>query len=307
MKQSAHFNKFYNHHVKLDQQRIKRLKKHIVSVSSFLKKSILASRIVSIQAQGSWRHGTMIQPLPKKEYDADILVILQPNTRWRVSDYMDTFHATFKRCPSYAGMVSRKTRCITLDYKGDFHLDVVPCVVWRESEWLIFNKEVYFVCNRKDGRFERTDGDGFALWLEEKKSIVPGANLSKVIQLLKYLRDHKQNFSVKSILLTTLIGNCIKNTERGTDFADLPTSLQTVLSRLDKYLASHTKVPIIVNPAYKVENFNRNWEEVNFQNFKRCIHSLRLRVDDAINERSRNLSLQKWQSIFGPQFGADDR
>lgn len=245
----------------------------------------------------------MIQPLPRKEYDADMLVFLKYNSRWKVSDYLDRFYEVFKKSPAYKSKVTRKTRCVTLDYTGDFHLDVVPCVIKQESARLFFTKDVYYVCNRRDGRFERTDGDGFALWLEEKKSAVKGANLSKVIQLMKYLRDHKQTFAVKSILLTTLIGNCVDDSEWDEDFADLPTSLQTILARLDKYLARNSTVPLVENPAYRRENFNRNWEDVNYQNFRHHIHLLKEKVDDAINEPARKLSLEKWQALFGAKFG----
>lgn len=303
MKQTSLFNKFYSQHVKLDPNRTQRLKKHITSVQSFLEKSTLKPSIESIRTQGSWRHGTMIKPLPRKEYDADMLVFLKHNAQWKVSDYHDRFYEAFKKSPIYKSKVTRKTRCITLDYTGDFHLDVVPCVIKQESEFLFFSKDVYFVCNRRDGRFERTDGDGFALWLEEKKSAVKGANLSKVIQLMKYLRDHKQTFAVKSILLTTLIGNCVNDSEWDKDFADLPTSLQTILTRLDKYLTRNSNAPLIKNPAYGREDFNRNWEEVNYQNFRRQIHWLKAKVDEAINEPARNLSLEKWQALFGSKFG----
>ncbi|UTW59654.1 hypothetical protein KFE96_04950 [Kordiimonas sp. SCSIO 12603] len=304
MKQTKLFDQFYNQHVKLDRKRTIRLKQHITSVESFLKKTKWSHRIVSIQMQGSWRHGTMIQPLPKKEYDADMLVLLQPNSRWKASDYLDQIYSAFKKSPTYSSKVSRKTRCVTLDYAGDFHLDVVPCIIRQESELIFFRKETYFVCNRNLGRYERTDGDGFAMWLEKKKAVVPGANLRKVIQLLKYMRDHKQTFAVKSILMTTLIGNCIRNNERERDFTDIPTSLQTILTRVDNYLSHNETTPLIKNPAYEKENFNRNWEEVNYQNFKRQIRSLKLRVDDAISEPGRNSSLQKWQALFGQNFGS---
>lgn len=303
MKHTALFNQFYSRHVKLDAKRSKRLKRHIASVQSFLENSKLGPRIVSIEAQGSWRHGTMIQPLPKKEYDADMLVILNPHSRWKVCDYLDEIYGTFKKAPTYSRKVIRKTRCITLDYSGDFHLDVVPCVIGEETELIFFKKEVYFVCNRRDVRYERTDGDGFAVWLEQKKSVVPGNNLGKVIQLMKYLRDHKQTFAVKSILLTTIIGNCVVTGEREKDFSDLPTSLRTILTRLDQYLSRNLSVPLIKNPAYSEENFNRNWEEVNYQNFRRHIGALKVRVDDAIDEPGRNLSLQKWRTLFGEKFG----
>ena len=40
------------------------------------------------------------------------------------------------------------------------------------------------------------------VWLEEKNRTA-GGRLSKVVRLLKYLRDYKNIFSVKSFILTT--------------------------------------------------------------------------------------------------------
>ena len=94
---------------------------------------------------------------------------------------------------------TEKTRCVYIDYAGDFHLDLVPCITLDEE---------CYICNNKENRFEETDGTGYRDWFNEKTRITNG-NLKRVTRLLKFLRDHKGNFSVKSILLTTLIGNSV--------------------------------------------------------------------------------------------------
>lgn len=48
----------------------------------------------------------------------------------------------------------------------------------------------------------------------KKNKIVGGNKLKKTTRLLKYLRDHKSNYTVASILLTTLLGNRINGIDQ---------------------------------------------------------------------------------------------
>ena len=47
---------------------------------------------------------------------------------------------------TYADKRRLKTRCVTVDYAGDFHLDVVPRVTIRGK---------HYVCNRQDNKSRR--------------------------------------------------------------------------------------------------------------------------------------------------------
>lgn len=59
---------------------------------------------------------------------------------------------------------------------------------------------------------------------QKKNSAVGGNQLRKITRLVKYLRDIKGTFTIKSILLTTLLGNQISVLEAPrNDFADTPT------------------------------------------------------------------------------------
>ena len=79
-----------------------------------------------------------------------------------------------------------------VDYAGDFHLDIVPCVEINGQR---------HICNSKTNQFEITDGTGYRDWFNGKTQITNG-NLKRVTRLLKYMRDHKGNFTAPSILLT---------------------------------------------------------------------------------------------------------
>ena len=157
-----------------------------------------------------------------------------------------------------------KTRCVTVDYAGDFHLDVVPRVT---------NNGKHYVCNRTDNKFEETDGIGYRDWFNEKNRIT-GGNLKRVVRLLKHLRDHKNSFTAKSILLTTLAGNTIKSSDEGTAaVSTVADTLETVLSRMNDYLQQHPNMPEIKNPVLPAEDFNRHWDQRRYSNFRNRVQS----------------------------------
>ena len=252
------------------------------------------------QTQGSAAHKTIIKPVGNKEFDADMVVYLDENDEWSASDYINDLARTFRENGTYADKVRRKTRCVTIDYKGDFHLDVVP-ITTRES--FILGPTTYRVCNRDDDDFELSDGEGFKTWWLGQDRITTNHNLTKVTRLFKYLRDTKTTFSCKSILLTTLLGNQVEEDEA---YTDVPTTLKLVISNLDDYLQANPTMPDIRNPALGQESFTRNWTEAQYLNFRKFIHKYREWVDDAYDEPNKSESIRKWRRIFGDGFAKDE-
>ena len=58
-----------------------------------------------------------------------------------------------------------------------------------------------------------------------------------MVRLLKYLRDHKNNYTAKSILLTTLAGMMIRKSDKGTE------SVRTVSDTLVTVLYQNGRLP----------------------------------------------------------------
>ena len=133
-------------------------------------------------------------------------------------------------------------------------------------------------------------------------------NLIKAIRLCKYLRDFKQTFSVKSILLTTLLASRITLSEElfGTDnFKDLPMSLKTLFNRLDDWLDEQDEMPIVNNPVDDSENFNRHWDEKKFQNFKNQVKKYNGWINTAYHEMDKEESIKGWRKVFGDKFAPE--
>ena len=297
MKHESYFNDFLRDHVNLNPSRLDTLQKRVKAVTGLLKEKLEGYRKYS--EQGSYAHKTIIKPVQNDdEFDADLLIFIRDDTfdpnRFEV-DYVGRVYEVLKDDGNYRDKVDKKTRCVTIDYAGDFHLDLVPCVEFGDT---------HYICNRRDEEYEKTDGDGYKDWLVEKNKMIGGNNFRKVVRLLKFLRDHKGNFSAKSILLTTLLGNLVSETDvNSEDFSDVPTALKTLLNRLNDFLQRHESMPQVKNPVMSEENFDRHWDQMKYSNFREKISINNRRVNEAYSEGDHNRSVKKWRKLFGEDFG----
>jgi hypothetical protein len=303
MKLSEHFDSFLEDVVNLNQTRIDRLEAHVKAIQEFLQNSGYGAEIIRFSPQGSWAHKTVIKPLSGREFDADLVMFLDRDEEWLPKDYVNNLYSVFKGSDRYKDKVSRGTRCVALDYAGDFHLDVVPCIVDG------YYGLTFQVCNRNEDEFELTAPEAYSAWLSEQNKWTGNDMLQHSIRLLKYLRDIKTRFSVKSILLTTLVGNCVNAWDESFQdqfYPDLPTSLKTLVGRLDDYLQANLEMPVVTNPVLSSETFNRHWDQDKYENFRNCIHRYREWIDDAYEEPDRSESISKWRQVFGDDFAKSE-
>ncbi|MBI1880418.1 MAG: nucleotidyltransferase [Chloroflexi bacterium] len=290
MKHVQTFVDFMKDEVNLNQSRIDLLEKRLKTITNFLKESdLLKDNFLETKPQGSYAHKTIIKPLPNKEFDVDILVFLKEFEDWGPKDYINNIYYLFKNNETYEDMVYRRTRCIVINYSGDFHIDLVPCIEIEGQ---------YYIFNRKENEREKTDGEGYDNWFRNQNSIVGGKQLIKVTRLTKYLRDIKGTFSAKSILLTTLLGNQIYATENSSDFSDIPTSLKTIFNRLDTYLQASPYMPRVENPVLSGEYFDRLWDQEKYSNFRDKINLYTAKINSAYDEQNRNESIKNGEKFL---------
>ena len=178
------------------------------------------------------------------------------------------------------------------ELRREFSLDVVPCVDRNGQR---------SICDSKRNQFEPTDGTGYRDWFNMKTDITNG-HLKGTVCLLKYLRDHKGNFEVPSVLLTTFAAHGIYVNERGKRFQSLSDTLKTVSNRVNSFLQGTPRMPRMRNPALRSERFTRHWEENDYRNFKEKFRIYNGRINDAYDEPDSRESLRKWQILFGEQF-----
>ena len=292
MKHTDFFNDFLKGEVNLNPSRLERLNGHVQAVTEFLSKNLVGYR--KVERQGSYALRTIIKPVREgQEYDADLLLYVRYDGRKRPQDYIDALFDCFRSDGTYRDKARRKTRCVTIDYAGEVHLDVVPCVEVGGNQ---------FICNYQTNDFEPTDGTGYREWFNDRTRVTHG-NLKRVTRLLKFLRDHKGNFAAKSILLTTLIGETVGDEQDGEHFKTVPDALKTVSNRLNDFLQANPIKPAIRNPALPAEEFTRHWTPENYANFRRQFGVYNGRINDAFNEPRHDDSVEKWRKVFGDRFG----
>ena len=286
-------NKFMREHVNLNPSRYERLKRSDKAVSEYLSQNLVGFR--RTERQGSYALGTTIRPVKDTdEYDVDRLVYVEYDSSKGPKDYIDDVYWCLKANGNYADKVQRNTRCVTVNYAGEFKIDVVPCITYNGN---------HFICDRKTNEYEVTDGTGFRDWFNDKNRITNG-NLKLVTRLLKHLRDDKKTFTAPSVLLTTLIGNTVYDGEGDAHFKTLPEALLTVISRIDEFLWSHPNMPEIRNPALPNETFTRHWDQAKYSHFREMVSSYARRIREAYSDGDEQSSVRRWRGLFGDEFGS---
>lgn len=298
MKLTEHFDNFLQEHVNLDGQRLERLNRSVGAISEFLEGSdTFSGHFIDTIPQGSYAHKTIIKPVREgDEFDADILLFLQEFEDWSASDYVNKLYHCFRSNGTYRDKARRRTRCVTIDYAGDFHVDVVPFLERSSQKW---------ITNREGDLFELTNPEGYNAWLDDKNRIA-NRHLTQVVRLVKYLRDYKTTFDIKSVILNVLLGDQVNELSSLSDhdcFEDIPTTLRTVLLRLKVYLEPLHSLPTILDPSGTGENFSDRWDQDGYAIFRQAIMRYAEWVEDAWSEPDFARSVEKWKRVFGEEFG----
>jgi hypothetical protein len=299
MKHVDLFNDFLTDTVNLNPSRVTVLETSVEAIKNAVRRSNWEPHLHGWMEQGSWAHKTIIKPVDQGEFDADLIVFVQPVDGWDAQKYIESLYQEFRANSTYKDMVKRWSHCVTITYANDKKIDVAPCLVNRDG----FTR--LEVCNRDSNQFERTEPRQYTAWLVEKNGSVGSNSFRKCTRIIKYLRDIKSRFTCSSVLLTTLIGYRISAADNGSgSFADTPTALKTLIGRLDDWLQINLTKPAVTNPFLQSEDFANAWTADQYSNFREKIHTYREWIDDAYDEQDRSESIAKWRRVFGEDFAS---
>jgi hypothetical protein len=288
MKHVDLFDEFLRDVVNLNETRLSELEKSTEAIKDAVRASDWYPHISGWMVQGSWAHKTIIKPVDQGEFDADLLVFVDPVEGWTAADYIDELLAAFKANGTYKDMARRWSHCATITYANDKKIDVAPCVVNRNGYASLE------VCNRDADQFERSEPRQYTAWLIERNGYCGGNRFRKVTRLIKYLRDIKTRFTCPSVLLTTILGYRISAADQNSDgFADTPTALKTIFGRMDDWLQLNATKLAVTNPFLASENFADAWTDDHYSTFRDKIHTYREWIDDAYGEANRSESIAK--------------
>ncbi|MFC0220184.1 cyclic GMP-AMP synthase DncV-like nucleotidyltransferase [Pseudochelatococcus lubricantis] len=300
MKHVDLFNDFLKEVVNLNTTRIGDLERTTEAIKKAVRESEWEPTISSWMPQGSWAHKTIIRPVDAGEFDADLLVFVYPVDGWSAAKYINELYNVLKANATYANKVRRWSHCVTITYASEQKVDVAPCIINRDGYQRLE------VCNRDTDKFELTEPRQFTDWIIERNGYTGGNSFRKAARLIKYLRDIKTTFTCSSVLLTTILGQRISAFDQyGSEFADTPTALKTLFSRMDDWAQANPSKPAVSNPFLNTENFADNWTDNQYANFRDVVNRYRGWIDDAYAETSRNASIAKWRRVFGEDFASD--
>ena len=290
MNNVAEFNKFIGE-ISLSKALRRRVDRRVRAVAQILGQ---LDSFEGVQRRGSYALRTIIRPDDQQDYDVDLLVFLKDGGRSKqAAAYLDEVHSCLRQDKNYADKLCRKTRCVTVQYAGAFHLDLVPCITKDGRD---------YICNHNESDFEETDGTGFRDWFNHRANITHG-NLKPATRLLKRLRNHQGNFVIPSITLTALAGNTVSGESDGVNFKNIPHALKTTANRINSFLEKNRGLPNLDNPTLSLEKFTRDWEQRDYDNFREKFAIYTGKINAAWDETDRRQSIRKWRELFGDNFG----
>jgi hypothetical protein len=300
MKFAADFNSFLRTEVNLNRSRLDLLQDRVDAVESYVAASeTFVDSFLEVIPTGSWAHKTIIRPVGETDgFDADVLVHIKEESAWSPRDYINELYTSLRASATYREMVSRKTRCVRVTYANEFHIDLVPYVE-RHGQ--------FYITNRHEpegvGCFELSAPERFTDWVDGLQVTTSG-NFVKAVRLAKYLRDFKKTFACKSIILKTLLGNQVNETEAMVFpelYTDVPSTLNTLFQKLAQSLPE--EMPAVLDPADTGDNFtDRYGDSWNYANFRDRIRYYAEKILAAYEETDRETAINLWQEIFGTGF-----
>lgn len=263
----------------LDPTRWGRLKSAYKAISQWLSEdpAFFGAVEIEIYPQGSVSIGTTTKPYGKTEFDLDVVI----HIKLLSSDYNpeEIFNEVVRRLnenETYKKMSEAKSRCVRLNYQGDFHLDVVPgCMV------VVYNDKLIDIPDQKKMIWLRSCPKGYQGWfidiankveltfLEKafsasKVKIEDYARkkpLQRAVQLIKMRRNILFNKNPgnapTSIILTTLAAQFYYGQASISEtFEGILTSIRDNIQTF--YPNKPFRLPNPVNPS---ENLADVWEE----------------------------------------------
>ncbi len=180
-----------------------------------------------IYPQGSFRIGTTVRPIGREEYDVDL--VCQLLNDGSIIDPMKLLNDVYAHIVSndmYKPPVSeKKNRCVCINYKGSFHLDILPARSDPHGD-----RNHILVPDKKNRQWMASNPIGYAEWFESRARVLikllenarieplphyetlrDKLPLQQTVQLLKrwnrlVFKDN-DDYLTPSIVLTTLAAN----------------------------------------------------------------------------------------------------
>ncbi|WP_111308560.1 nucleotidyltransferase domain-containing protein [Confluentibacter sediminis] len=308
--------------LQLDKTRLERMEQAYNAVSEVLKKddTFFKDFDIEIYAQGSKRIGASIKPINGDDFDLDtVLHIYDVYVNHSPEKVYNELVRVIENDAYYKTICERKSRCVRLNYKGDFHMDILPACMPD-----YFDKEKIAIPEKKLLNWSSGNPKGFANWFlsiansvkqsllkmysealfEAKVETEPlpeelynKTPLQRAVQLIKRCRDiyyQDKDFPVSSIVLTTLIAKFYNGEDSIYDTID-----NTVFKIKSSYLNSittHQRFKVF-NPVNPEEDFTDSWTNKHYDSFYSFINNFYTKWQEL--KESFEISGKEYIELFG--------
>lgn len=253
---------------------------------------------IELYAQGSVRIKTTVKPFKRDDFDLDtVLHIYDLHDKYDPEKIYNALVRVIEDDPYLKTICEKKDRCIRLNYKDDFHIDILPgCMVTPED------RERIAIPEKKLKSWSSGNPKGFATWfLEKSKSpetyllksfsetlikaeveaeplpendLYEKTPLQRSVQLVKRYRDiyfeNREN-RVSSIVITTLMGMYYNGEESIYDTID--NILSHIKLGYDQAIQKGKRFRVL-NPVDNQEDFTDSWTQANYDSFYAFIDDL---------------------------------
>ena len=278
--------------LQLDKTRQEKMETAYNAVYDLLKKDedFFKNIEIEIYAQGSVRIGTTVKPINEEDFDLDtVMHIYDLYSKYTPSQIYNALVKVIESNEYYKSIHEKKDRCIRLNYKSDFHMDILPACMPN-----IYDKKEIAIPEKRLQSWSSGNPKDFAEWflniansirssvlmsntrelLEAKIESEPLPNelysktpLQRSVQLVKRYRDiyyQDKDYKVSSIVLTTLMARFYNGEDSIFDAIDNVTS-KIKNSYLDA-VNSHLKFKVL-NPVNENEDFTDSWTNEHYLSF----------------------------------------
>src|SRR5690606_37597057 len=115
--------------LQLDKTRLERMENAYHAVAEVLKKDndFFNDLEIEVYAQGSKRTGTTVKPINGEDFDLDtVLHIYDLFSNHSPEEVYNALIRALEKDAYYKSIMEKKKRCVRLNYKADFHMDILP-------------------------------------------------------------------------------------------------------------------------------------------------------------------------------------
>lgn len=256
-------------------------------------------RLSDVFLQGSYAHDTAVRPQVDGEYDVDVVLGLnltpsgQTTTGQPVApkEALSWLGSRLGMMSAYRNRVRANGRCVTIEYKGDFHMDVVPAHAPRGCEDMIS------VPDKDVSRWIDSNPKGFLTWSRGCNRETSG-QFARIVKYLKWWRNARFSEAVrpKSIVLQVIAGGALPRTMPSDGHA-----LAASLSTLEQQTRGGGTI-VVPNPSLAGENLAQKWEASHVRIFHTEVSRAAAAARLAAQSSSASTSKLLWRQLLGDRF-----